>query len=594
MADNLHFQVDLKGLIRLLSDNLYTSDDVFLRELLQNAVDAIEARKLYEPGRQFPSRTIEITLLKTPEGTILEFYDNGIGLTEDELHKFLAIIGKSSKHGIEVRGNYIGQFGIGLLSCFLVTSEIEVISKSIKEEGTYCWRGKNNGVYEVSPAAEMNTPGTLVRLKLSASAASDFGSGDIVRYLRLYGYLIDAPITFRDKNEVIQINDNFIPWLQREEPSREQILQFGNQVFLEEFLDFIPVFGDGLSGYAFVSMDQCSPHMSPGHQIFLKNMYITNDGSELVPAWAFFMKFFLNSEELTPTAAREGFQRDSRLRRAYAKIESCLINYFKDLSIYDVPKLKQLIGRHNLAIKSLTQENERVYEIFFPYLVFPTTKGKMTGMQLVNASQKYAVYYCIDLDTYRRVSPFMEYSRNILINAGYIYDAPILLHHYKYFKKSKIKQFEDTAFDHLLSKPEESTERILSIFTAAAEESLTEFSCRPRLRCFAPRELPALYFPGDYYLTGGSQEEENVCPDERIPSFLEEFTEIMTDREQPATLYFNCDNEMIRKLGNITNPVKLRAMVNILYVQALLSGRYTVGSRELNLFNESLAEILMD
>lgn len=591
MADNLHFQVDLKGLISLLSDNLYTSDDVFLRELLQNAVDAIEARKLYEPG--FLSRKIEVTLLQKREGTILEFYDNGIGLTSEELHKFLSVIGKSSKRGVEVRGSYIGQFGIGLLSCFLVTSEIEVISKSIKEDGTYCWCGKNNGVYEVRPAKEMDSPGTMVRLKLSSSAAADFGSGDIIKYLRQYGYLIDTPIFFHDKNGVIKINDNYIPWLQKEDASKEQMRQFGEQVFQEDFFDAIPIFGDGLSGYAFVSMLQSSSNASQRHQIFLKNMFITNDGKDILPKWAFFIKFFINSENLTPTAAREGFQKDSNLRKAYARIETCLINYFKELSRYDVPKLKKLIGRHNLAIKALTQEDERVYEIFFPYLVFPTTKGSLTGMQIVNASQKYSVYYCVDVDTYRRISPFMEYSNNILINAGYVYDASILSHHYKYYKTSKIKVFEDSALEHLLGTPKASAEKALSLFLGVAREALKEFSCRPMLRCFTPHELPVLYLPGDQFMLNGSFEEE-FDPDESIPSFLDEFSDIMTDQEEQATLYFNCDNEMILNLGKMKNLAKLRAIVQILYVQALLAGRYAVGSRELGLFNESLAKILND
>ena len=88
------FQVDLKGLIRLLSENLYSSNDVFLRELLQNCVDAIEARRIAEP--EFSAGKIQISYLpKTAKEARLVFSDNGIGLTQAEIHTFLSVIGTS-------------------------------------------------------------------------------------------------------------------------------------------------------------------------------------------------------------------------------------------------------------------------------------------------------------------------------------------------------------------------------------------------------------------------------------------------------------------------------------------------------------------
>lgn len=127
------FQVDLKGIIRLLSENLYSSTDVFLRELLQNAVDAIEARRVEQP--EFTQGNIQITYHRQQKGqTKLVFSDNGIGLSREEIHTFLSVIGQSSKRGDMKRGSFIGQFGIGLLSCFLAADEILVRSRSIKEE----------------------------------------------------------------------------------------------------------------------------------------------------------------------------------------------------------------------------------------------------------------------------------------------------------------------------------------------------------------------------------------------------------------------------------------------------------------------------
>src|SRR6185369_16210001 len=106
------FQVNLAGIIELLSAHLYSGPHVYLRELLQNAVDAIAARG--QLGESLPGE-ITVELVDDPAGTpTLVFEDNGIGLTEDEVHRFLATIGSSSKRGelAGLRGDFIGQFGI--------------------------------------------------------------------------------------------------------------------------------------------------------------------------------------------------------------------------------------------------------------------------------------------------------------------------------------------------------------------------------------------------------------------------------------------------------------------------------------------------
>src|SRR5690242_12182020 len=117
------FQVDLRGIVDLLSHHLYASPRVYVRELLQNAVDAIIATGSAESG------AIRISTGRITTGADgLQITDNGIGLTEAQVHELLATIGRSSKRdelGF-ARHEFLGQFGIGLLSCFLVADEIRV------------------------------------------------------------------------------------------------------------------------------------------------------------------------------------------------------------------------------------------------------------------------------------------------------------------------------------------------------------------------------------------------------------------------------------------------------------------------------------
>ena len=138
------FQINLRGIIDLLSKHLYSGPEVFVRELMQNGVDAIRARAKLDPSHQG-----EVNFeLHSPRGkpATLIVTDNGVGLTEDEVHRFLATIGESSKKAADGEGptDFIGQFGIGILSCFVVSEEIVVISKSAREAAAPAveWRGQ--------------------------------------------------------------------------------------------------------------------------------------------------------------------------------------------------------------------------------------------------------------------------------------------------------------------------------------------------------------------------------------------------------------------------------------------------------------------
>ena len=147
--EDFRFKVNLGGMIEILSDHLYSSPDVYIRELLQNGADAITGRGKLQGAAVEGEVTLEVT-----EGRQLIFTDNGQGLTEEEIHQFLAIIGESSKRELEdkdLRTDYIGRFGIGLLSCFMVSDEICMVTKSCRSEDAPVleWNGKPDGTYTI-------------------------------------------------------------------------------------------------------------------------------------------------------------------------------------------------------------------------------------------------------------------------------------------------------------------------------------------------------------------------------------------------------------------------------------------------------------
>ena len=149
MAEPFIFKVNLGGMIDILANHLYSSPDVFVRELLQNGTDAISGRKLLAPDFQQGCIRIRIQEQKS-----LSFHDNGTGLTEEEIHQFLAVIGQSSKRDLQtgrILEDYIGRFGIGMLSCFMVTDTIVMKTKSVKNPAhAYEFRGSPDGTYSIT------------------------------------------------------------------------------------------------------------------------------------------------------------------------------------------------------------------------------------------------------------------------------------------------------------------------------------------------------------------------------------------------------------------------------------------------------------
>lgn len=581
---NYNFKVDLKGIIRLLSDNLYSSDKVFLRELLQNAADAIDARK--KADKAYTEGKITVTYQRTKGGAQLTFADNGIVLTKEEIHSFLSVIGQSSKRDSTVRNSFIGQFGIGLLSCFLVTNEIKVVTRSVTEEQCYQWVGKSDGSYVITEPKKSMEPGTQVLLKLTGVKDEFFTEREIMDNLAEYGFLLRVPIFFEGEDRQRRVNDNFIPWRQQLSMA-DSIMEFGEQIFTEKFFDVIPLHGDGIKGYAYVSTRQTNAGVTVRHKIFLKNMYVTDDGRDFIPQWAFFTRCIVNVDDLTPTASREGFTRDSKLMKAKNQIEKCIFDYFVSLSQYDVRKLKTLTQIHNVAIKSLAMENEQIYKLFFPFLTFPTNQGTMTGFQLVNASKKVPVSYCAELDDFRRLCPLLEGTKSLLVNGGYIYDAGLLQKLPKFYKNVKIEAFDNSSYEHILEEAQEAFVQELSLFQSWAQQGLEAFRCSVSFKSFSPESLQALYVPGgESFLT-------DTMDESSFSGFFEGFDFGMEeDAPEGSRLYLNSRNSFVKSLGQVQEPLLAQTLIQVIYIQALLAGHYTLSPKETELMNKSLERLM--
>jgi molecular chaperone HtpG len=586
------FQVNLGGIIDLLSNHTYSSPQVFIRELLQNGVDAILARSYLDPEYRGEVH-IQLPAQNNGERPVLVFRDNGIGLTEEEIHLFLATIGQTSKRDETLlqRNGFIGQFGVGLLSCFVVSDEVLVTTRSAKDDSqTIEWRGRADGTYSLAILDKQMEPGTEVRLHSKNGTEDYFLPQTITRLAAYYGSLLPFSIKFSDGAGTTVINERRPPWLEQfadADLEREAYLDYGRATFEMEFLDYIPLrsnIGD-ISGVAFVLPFSPSLAMRKTHRVYLKNMLLSEQTEGLLPDWAFFVKCVVNANDLRPTASRESFYEDANLATTRTALGQQLRHYLIDLARENPHRLRQLIQLHFLSIKALAVDDEEFFRIFINWLPFETNMGTMTLTEYIKDHD--VVRYVQNLDQFRQTARIAASQSLCVINAAYTYDARLIQKVNDVFPNIRIEAIDGNSLTHSFEYLTLDEQEEVAQFLAAANELLQPFKCVVEIRTFAPAELPALYIAGGDAQFKRSIEATKEVTDNFWSSVLDD-VEAGLDQDSVAQLCFNYRNPVVYKITKIKDDTLLRLSIQMLYVQAILLSHRPLNSKEMALLNEGL------
>lgn len=592
------FKVNLRGIIELLSNHLYGSPDVFLRELLQNSADALVARGLVTPGHK---GRIGIEWVPRADGPpALQFRDDGVGLSEDEIHRFLATIGESSKRGdvFAASKDFIGRFGIGLLSCFMVSDEVQVITRSARDgAATFEWRGRQDGTYSVKPAAApLLEPGTQVTLVLKAESAAMFPKEVIAERLAHFGGLLTPPVTFTADSETTTINGEPPPWRRKFESAaerREAMLAYGEQIFEQRFVDAIPLHVDaaGLDGVAFVLAE--SPHYAAKqqHRVYLKNMLVSERADNLLPDWAFFVRCVVNATNLEPTASREGFYENEALESAREGLGNALREYLMDLARTAPNVLLRLMGLHGLAMKALALDDDEFLRLVGDWFPFETSMGLMTLGEL-RGGDGGVLRYVPSVDDFRQMSRVGQAQGLTLINAGYTYDAELLERAAQVFEGVKAARFMpgdlSQRFEPVSDRDHAAYQTVLTV----AREAIGRFDCQVELLHFQPVDIPALFVASSDELFRRDAERTQEVSDELYGGLVAGALERPDLDPQKPRVTFNASNAFIKKLTRVTDRAILRRSLEMLYVQSLLLGHRPLRQKEMALLNRGLMALI--
>ena len=356
------FKTESKRLLDLMANSIYTNTDIFLRELISNASDAIDKRYFLSlTDTSINANNLKIKVECDKKNRTITISDNGIGMSKEDLENNLGTIAKSGS--LEFKENLdekekidiIGQFGVGFYSAFMVADKIEVLSKKIGEEKAYLWIGTMEG-YEVKQAKKEDD-GTIITLHVKENTKEkkydDYLSSDNLQMLIKkysdfirYPIVMDVEVTKEDKKEIEEktINSMVPIWKKAKKDIKEEDY---NEFYSMSYFDFekpLKTLHYKVEGNTSYSALLYIPSVRPvnyyssdyklGLKLYSKGVFIKDEAKELVSDYFRFIRGVIDSDDLSLNISREILQENYQMtalkKSIDKKIKSALVKMLED------------------------------------------------------------------------------------------------------------------------------------------------------------------------------------------------------------------------------------------------------------------------
>ena len=450
------FKAESKRLMELMINSIYTHKEIFLREIISNASDALD--KLHfisltdEKAQQLPELYISITADK--ESRTLKVSDNGIGMNREELEENLGTIAKSgslqfkNELSEDEKTDIIGQFGVGFYSAFMVADEVTVISRKYDSDKAYVWKSEGADGYTINEAQKDNCGTDIIMHLREDSEDEDYcqylESYKIQSLIKKYSDYISYPIKMEVESSVNTANEG-------EEPRYEKVREIKtlnsmvpiwrrnksevtqedyNNFYKDKFMDMadplltISVSADGTVSYkALMFVPSELPYgyytkeSEKGLQLYSNGVMIMDKCEQLLPDYFRFVKGVVDSQDLSLNISRELLQHDRQLKIIAKNIEKKIKSELSKLLKNSPEKYEKFWKAFGLQIKyGIASSYGMNKDILQDLLVFRSSSadGYTTLADYVSRmpeSQKYIYYACGDTDERIKALPQTELCR---------------------------------------------------------------------------------------------------------------------------------------------------------------------------------------
>ncbi|QHX42118.1 molecular chaperone HtpG [Treponema sp. OMZ 803] len=455
------FQTEVNQLLHLIIHSLYSNKEIFLRELVSNASDALDKLKYLTvsdaalKNLQFNPR-IDITFNEDAATPTLTIRDTGIGMNDEDIKNNLGTIARSGTKAFleqlaaddKKDSNLIGQFGVGFYSAFMVASKIEVISKKAGETTVWKWISDGKGEYELEQTDDSAFPliddvpeganGTCITLYLNNEDSEFASRWKIEDIIKRYSDHIAFPIylhyihkEYDDKgNEKSQaakseqINDASALWQKPKSELKDEDYKNFYKSLSHDSTDpllYVHTKAEGTLEYttlfyvpAKAPFDMYHADYKPGVKLFVKRVFITEDEKELLPVYLRFVRGIIDSEDLPLNVSREILQQNRILNNIRSASVKKLLSEFKKLSENDKEKYETFIAEYNRPLKEGLYSDYEHRDELLELIRFRTTNEENTWTSLADYVQRMkegqkAIYYITGGDEKAlRQSPHLE------------------------------------------------------------------------------------------------------------------------------------------------------------------------------------------
>lgn len=455
-SDKHEFQAETRMLLDIVARSLYSDKEVFVRELISNASDALEKFRYTihtagegEKNYADADRSLEIHIGTNKQDRVLSIQDTGIGMTKEELIANLGTIARSgSKHFLEQvkeKGastenaqNIIGQFGVGFYSAFMVADRVDVYTKSSKADSVgYKWTSDGSGNFEIQEAENVRV-GTKIVIHLKADCR-EFADEDRIReVIRKYSNFVGSPIYLNGK----QANQIQPIWLMEpKEVSQDQHNEFyrfvGNTFdtprFTLHYKTDVPLsirallyFPEGKPGLFEMSRDS-----DIGVALYTRKVLIQSKTENLLPKWLRFIKGVVDSEDIPLNLSRELLQNSALIRKLRTVLTNRVLRFLHDRSTKEPENYDKFYKDYGLFLKEgiVTSQEPNEKEEIAKLLRFETSKEadkKISLPEYCNQQQegqKDIYYLAAPNRTLAEASPYYESLKKKGIEVLFCYEA---------------------------------------------------------------------------------------------------------------------------------------------------------------------------
>ena len=363
MGETREFKTEVRQLLDLMIHSLYSNRDIFLRELVANAADAIDKARFESLTHPEMAKKWEIRITPDKKAKTLTISDNGIGMTQDEVVENIGTIAKSGTRAflklLEEQGSkkeelpeLIGQFGVGFYSAFMVAGEVVIVTKKAGSDAPAVrWSSRGEGEYELD-SAEKSEPGTEITLHLKEDAQQYLESWKLSGIIHKYSDFIEYPIVMpevkvnEDKTETVTdrvLNSQKAIWLRKpSEITEEEYKSFYSHLSNfggTEYLKAIHLSAEGTSEFkALLFLPKQAPFnllmpdlQKRGLQLYVRRVFITDECKELIPDYLRFVCGVVDSNDLPLNVSREILQENPQLARIEKAVTAKVLGELKKL-----------------------------------------------------------------------------------------------------------------------------------------------------------------------------------------------------------------------------------------------------------------------